>query len=115
MCFAVDLKEDKDTIERYRKLHMPGGPPAAVTRSLRDAGIELLEIYLIGNRLFMIMEVDGHYSADEKARLDARIPEVQTWNALMETLQQELPFANSDAASGKWQRMEHIYSLSAQP
>jgi len=25
MCFAVDLKDDKDIIERYKELHMPGG------------------------------------------------------------------------------------------
>jgi hypothetical protein len=46
---------------------------------------------------------------------DARIADVQGWNALMEALQQELPFSNPDAASGKWRRMERIYSLSAQP
>ncbi|MFL6549283.1 MAG: L-rhamnose mutarotase [Povalibacter sp.] len=115
MCFAVDLRDDKDIIERYKELHMPGGPPAAVTRSLRDAGISELEIYLIANRLFMIMEVDERYSANEKSRVDAHIPEVRTWNALMETLQQELPFSNPDVASGKWRCMERIYSLAAQP
>jgi len=115
MCFAVDLKDDKDIIERYKELHMPGGPPAAVTKSLRNAGIAELEIYLIGNRLFMIMEVGERYSANEKSRVDAHIPKVQTWNALMETLQQELPFSTPDVASGKWRCMERIYSLSAQP
>jgi L-rhamnose mutarotase len=115
MCFAVDLRDDADVIQRYKQLHMPGGPPAVVTRSLRNAGICELEIYLIGNRLFMIMEVDERYSADEKSLVDMHIHEVQTWNALMESLQQELPFSNPDAASGKWRCMEQIYSLSAQP
>jgi hypothetical protein len=30
-------------------------------------------------------------------------------------LQQELPFARRDAASGKWRPLEHIYSLEDQP
>jgi L-rhamnose mutarotase len=115
MCFAVDLKDDEHTIERYKDLHRPGGPPAAVTKSLRESGISDLEIYLIANRLFMIMEVDERYSAAEKSRVDVQIPEVQVWNTLMESLQQELPFSRSDAASGKWRRMECIYLLSAQP
>jgi L-rhamnose mutarotase len=115
ICYAVDLKDDVEVIERYKALHMPGGPPARVTASLRDAGISSLEIYLIGNRLFMIMEVDSHYDADRKSQADAHIPEVQAWNAMMATMQQELPFSSSDAAAGRWRRMQRIYDLSSQP
>ena len=50
-CFALDLKDDAAAIESYKHWHRPGGPPAEVTRSLRDAGIVALDIYLIGNRL----------------------------------------------------------------
>jgi len=42
-------------------------------------------------------------------------PQVQAWNALMDELQQELPLARSDLASGKWRPLEHIYSLADQP
>src|SRR5687767_5237007 len=93
MCFAVDLRDDPETIASYKRWHAPGGPPAGVTRSLRDAGIAVLEIYLIGNRLFMIMDVEARYSADAKAAADANNAEVQAWNQLMDTLQQALPFA----------------------
>jgi L-rhamnose mutarotase len=115
-CFAVDLRNDPEAIAAYQRYHEPGGPPAAVTRSLRDAGIAVLEIYLIGNRLFMIMEVESHYSDEAKARADATNPDVQAWNALMDTLQQSLPFTKATGASaGKWQPMECIYTLAAQP
>lgn len=115
ICLALDLKDDADTIERYKAWHRPGAPPAAVTRSLREAGIADMEIYLIGNRLFMIMEVEPHYSAEAKAQADAVNPEVQAWEALMGELQQVLPFPQDPAASGKWRAMECIYSLAAQP
>jgi L-rhamnose mutarotase len=120
MCFAVDLRDDPEAIAIYKRFHAPGGPPAGVTRSLRDAGIAVLEIYLIGNRLFMIMEVEPHYSAEAKAHADAANPDVQGWNALMDTLQQSLPFAPVDnvggqPSAGKWQPMECIYTLAAQP
>ena len=115
LCFAVDLNNDPKAIESYKLHHRPGGPPAAVTRSLRAAGICELEIHLLGNRLFMIMEVDAEYSPDDEARADVGNADVQAWNVLMESMQQALPFATGDASSGKWCRMKCIYSLSEQP
>jgi L-rhamnose mutarotase len=115
-CFAVDLRDDPEVIAQYKRWHAPGGPPAGVTRSLREAGIAVLEIYLIGNRLFMIMDVEPHYCAEAKARADATNPDVQAWNVLMNTLQQSLPYAREGGPStGKWRPMECIYTLAAQP
>ncbi|MFC4311547.1 L-rhamnose mutarotase [Steroidobacter flavus] len=115
MCFAVDLRDDPEVIASYKRWHAPGGPPAGVTRSLREGGIAVLEIYLIGNRLFMIMDVDARYSPEAKERADATNADVQAWNQLMDTLQQALPFAKPGVNAGKWQPMECIYSLAAQP
>jgi len=115
MCFAVDLRDDPEVIASYKRWHAPGGPPAGVTRSLREAGIAVLEIYLIGNRLFMIMDVEARYSPEAKERADATNSDVQAWNQLMDTLQQALPFAEPGVNAGKWQQMECIYTLSAQP
>ena len=114
-CFAVDLRDEPELIERYKHWHAPGGPPAGVTRSLRDAGIAALEIYLVGNRLFMIIDVEPHYSADAKARADAQNADVQAWNALMDTFQEALPWHQGAPSAGKWQQMECIYALDAQP
>lgn len=115
MCFAVDLRDDPEVIARYKHLHAPGGPPAGVTRSLREAGIAVLEIYLIGNRLFMIMDVEPRYSAEVKERADTNNADVQAWNRLVDTLQQALPFGKPGVNAGQWQQMECIYTLSAQP
>jgi L-rhamnose mutarotase len=54
-CFALDLKDDPALIAEYRKYHETIWPE--VTQSLKDSGIEDLEIYLAGTRMFMIMEV----------------------------------------------------------
>lgn len=115
MCFAVDLRDDPQAIASYKRWHEPGGPPAGVTRSLREAGIAVLEIYLIGNRLFMIMDVEPRYSAEAKQRADADNAEVQAWNERMNALQQALPFAPPGINAGKWQQLECIYNLAAQP
>lgn len=114
-CFALDLKDDPEVIERYKHWHRPGGPPAEVTRSLRSAGIVALDIYLVGNRLFMIMDSDPTTPPSVKSADDGSDPHVTAWEALMSELQQDLPFPKRGSAAGKWQLLEHIYSLSDQP
>jgi L-rhamnose mutarotase len=81
---------------------------------LREAGIESLDIYLIGNRLFMIMDSDPAAAASARSTDDPDNPHVRAWETLMGELQQELPFPNRGAGAGKWRLLEHIYSLSQQ-
>jgi L-rhamnose mutarotase len=114
-CFALDLKDDAGAIESYKHWHRPGGPPAEVTHSLRDSGIAALDIYLVGNRLFMIMDTDPATPSHAKSTGNSDNPHVQAWESLMSELQQELPFPKKEFSAGKWQLLEHIYSLAAQP
>lgn len=108
ICFALDLKDDPLLIEQYRRYHAPGGPPAAVTRALRASGIEALEIYLCGNRLFMILEAGADFSLQAKARADAGNPDVQSWEELMWRFQQALPWSEPGQ---KWVPAQKIYDL----
>ena len=65
-CFALDLKDDPKLIETYKKYHRPEGVWPAILASIKQAGIENLDIYLVGNRLFMIMDVDDSFSFEKK-------------------------------------------------
>jgi L-rhamnose mutarotase len=112
MCFALDLKDDAELIHEYRRYHAPGGPPAAVTQALRASGIERLEIYLCGNRLFMVLEAGEDFSLQAKAQADAVNPEVRRWEELMWHFQQRLPWARPGE---KWVPAEKIYALAEQP
>jgi L-rhamnose mutarotase len=112
LCFALDLKDDPALIAEYRRYHAPGGPPPAVTRALRASGIESLEIYLCGNRLFMILEAGPDFSPQAKAKADANDVEVQRWEELMWRFQQPLPWSERGQ---KWVPADKIYDLSEQP
>ncbi|MFN8289393.1 MAG: L-rhamnose mutarotase [Chitinophagaceae bacterium] len=105
-CFALDLKEDDQLISEYKAFHRQVWPE--VIRSIKAAGIRVLDIYNTGNRLFMIMEADETFSFDRKAALDAGNPNVQEWETLMWKFQQALPGAKPGE---KWILMEKIFEL----
>ena len=109
--YALDLKDDPDLIAQYKAWHAPGQVPAAINASIRDAGIAALEIYLVGNRMFMILTPGPDFDAYRKAAADAASEDVQKWEALMWEFQQALPFA---APGQKWVAMDRIYSLAEQ-
>lgn len=105
-CLALDLKNDEKLIAAYEQHHKHVW--AEVLKSIKDSGINNLEIYRTGNRLFMIMETDANFSFDGKAEADAANPKVQEWEQLMWNYQQALPFAEPGA---KWVLMEKIFRL----
>ncbi|ESQ75534.1 hypothetical protein ABAC402_08390 [Asticcacaulis sp. AC402] len=109
--FALDLKNDPVLIERYKAWHAPGAVPAAINASIRDAGIDALEIFQVGNRLVMVLTPGEGYDPAAKAAADAASADVQAWETLMWQFQQALPFA---IEGEKWLPMQRIYSLSEQ-
>jgi L-rhamnose mutarotase len=108
----LDLKDEAEAIAAYRHWHRPGGPPAAVTRSIRAGGVAALDIWQVGNRLVMVIETTPDHDPVANAARDAADAEVQAWETLMDTFQQRLPFAS---AGQKWVPADHIYSLDDQP
>ena len=107
-CLSCDLKDDHKLIEEYKKHHAPSNTWPEITQSIRDAGVTNMEIYLVGNRMFMIMEVDETFDFARKANMDAENPKVQEWENLMWKFQQELPWAQKGE---KWMLMERIFEL----
>jgi L-rhamnose mutarotase len=108
-CLALDLKDNETAISEYKRYHVKIWPE--VKQSLFDAGIVAMEIYLAGNRLFMIMDVNDQFSLSAKAAADAANAKVQEWERLMEQFQQELP---QSRPGQKWVVMERVFDLSAQ-
>jgi len=107
-CLTLDLKNDPKLVEEYKQHHAAGKVWPEITKSIRDAGIEDIEIYLLGTRMFMVMEVNQDFSFEAKAQADRLNPKVQEWETLMWKFQQPLPQAGPGE---KWLRMERIFKL----
>lgn len=103
---ALDLKDDPVLIAEYERLHRQIQPD--IEQSIRQAGITSMDIYRVGNRLFMLMETDDTFSFNAKAAADAANPAVQAWETLVWNYQQALPFAKPGE---KWVLMDKIFNL----
>lgn len=105
-CLTLDLINDQELIKEYEILHQKIWPEIAA--SIKNAGIDHMEIYRYVNRLFMIMEVDDSFSFAQKSALDAADEKVQEWEQLMWKYQQALPGAKPGE---KWMLMDNIFQL----
>ena len=105
-CLTLDLHDDPALIAEYKRYHQKIWPE--ITRSIKDAGIQDLEIYLLGSRLFMLMEVNERFSFEAKAKSDRENPKVREWEELMWKFQKPLPNAKPGE---KWLLMERIFKL----
>ncbi|MDR0793090.1 MAG: L-rhamnose mutarotase [Chitinophagaceae bacterium] len=103
---ALDLKDDAQLIREYEACHKNIWQD--IEKSIRNSGIENLEIYRVGNRLMMLMETNDSFSFEAKAKADAENPKVQEWETWMWKFQQALPWAKEGE---KWMLMERIYEL----
>ena len=108
-CLTLDLKDDPALIAEYKRQHESVWPE--VTKSIRAAGIEELSIYLLGTRMFMIMDVSQDFSFEAKSEADTANPKVREWEDFMWKFQQALPQAKPGE---KWLLMEKIYDLNSQ-
>jgi L-rhamnose mutarotase len=99
-CLALDLKDEAQLMQEYKAYHQKVWPE--IIQSIKESGITVLEIYNVGNRMFMIIETSENFSFEKKSAMDANNPKVQEWEDLMWKFQQSLPWAKSGE---KWMLM----------
>ena len=107
-CQTLDLREDPELIRQYRELHSPQGIWPEILQGIRDAGVQEMEIWLRGTRLFMIVELPNNADFDEVMAKMGTMPRQSEWEALTSKFQQA---AENASSAEKWQRMEQIFRL----
>ncbi len=107
-CKTLSLKDDALLIEDYKKVHAPGAAWPEITQGMREVGIIDMEIYILGTRLFMIMDTVGDFDHDKAMTELATKPRQAEWEAYVSRFQQTSAKATADE---KWQLMERIYKM----
>lgn len=103
-CLTLDLIDDEKMIAEYEEYHR--NISAEILKSIKDSGIESMQIYRLDTRMFMILETIDSFSFEKKALMDAANEKVQVWENLMWKYQLALPTAK---AGEKWILMKQIY------
>jgi L-rhamnose mutarotase len=103
---AVDLKDDPAVVASYLEHHRRVWPE--VLRSLKASGIEGMEIYMLGRRLVMFVDTNGHDFRQSFAAHQASHPRVAEWEALMKSMQEPAP---GSAPGAWWAQMQPVFRL----
>ena len=64
-CQTLNLKENPELIAEYRKRHLKENAWPEILEGIREVGILEMEIYILGSRLFMIVETPLDFDWDE--------------------------------------------------
>lgn len=107
-CQTLELRDNPELVAEYRKRHAQEHVWPEIMDGIREVGILEMEIYIVGTRLFMIVETPLDFDWDDAMGHLATLPRQQEWEDYMAIFQQAAPGA---ASAEKWQRMERMFHL----
>lgn len=107
-CQTMDLKDNPELIAEYVKRHSEAEAWPEIRAGIHEVGILEMEIYILGTRLFMIVETPLDFDWETAMARLATLPRQAEWEAYMSIFQQ----ADATATSAeKWQLMDRMFYL----
>lgn len=107
-CQTMDLKDNPELIEEYIKRHSEAYAWPEIRAGIREVGILEMEIYILGNRLFMIVETPIDFEWESAMAKLATLPRQAEWEDYMAIFQDTKPGLSS---AEKWQLMDRMFYL----
>lgn len=107
-CQTMDLKDDPELIAEYIKRHSEAEAWPEIRKGIREVGILEMEIYIIGTRLFMVVETPLDFNWETAMNQLVALPRQAEWEEYMSIFQKADPKASS---AEKWQLMDRIFYL----
>ncbi|MDE5901514.1 MAG: L-rhamnose mutarotase [Muribaculaceae bacterium] len=103
---TLDLKDSPEAIARYEEAHRAVWPE--ILEGIRSVGIAAMDIYRLGTRMVMILEIPDGVDRDAAMARLATLPRQAEWEEFVGQFQQCEPGSTS---AGKWREMTRIFSL----
>jgi len=107
-CQTLNLKDNPELVAEYRKRHAQGEVWPETLAAICEVGILEMEIYILGTKLFMIVETPLDFDWDSAMTKMATLPRQEEWEAYMSIFQQAEAGASS---ADKWQLMDRMFHL----
>lgn len=82
-CQTMDLKDNPELIAEYVKRHSEAEAWPEIRAGIREVGILEMEIYILGTRLFMIVETPLDFDWETAMARLATLPRQAEWEAYM--------------------------------
>ena len=102
----LEISDDPELMEQYRKWHSEEHHWKEIHDGIRQVGILEMEIYMLGNKLVMIVDTPADFQWEEAMNRLATLPRQAEWEAFVSKFQGCAADARSDE---KWQLMECIF------
>ncbi len=108
--YTCNLKNNPDSIARYKYFHTQKGVWPEVIKTYEASGARRVKIYLKHTRLVMIVSLPESLSWEEfsKRYSDAYPEKMKAWGDLMAPFQTPPPFAKEGET---WVQMEQIFEF----
>lgn len=107
-CQTLDLKDNAALVEEYRRRHSKEHAWKEVLDGIREVGILEMEIYILGTRLFMIVETPLDFDWETAMTKLATLPRQAEWEDYMSVFQ---AVKEGMSSAEKWQLMERMFHL----
>ena len=107
-CQTMELKEGDEAAQRYREAHDRYHSWPEIREGIRSVGILEMEIYILGNRLFMIVDTPEDFNWNNAMKMLSTLPRQKEWEAFVAQFHKCSADATSDE---KWQMMERMFYL----
>lgn len=104
----LELTSNDEAISEYRKWHSQEYAWKEIRQGIREVGILEMEIYILGNKLVMIVETPEDFEWTSAMQRLATLPRQAEWEEFVSQFQGCSKEATSDE---KWQMAERMFYL----
>lgn len=106
---TILLKDDPELIAQYHHYHNHIWPE--VVASFKQVGVENIQIWIVGRRLFMLMTTTDAFNPDTDFDKYIHLhPKNKEWEELMATFQEKAPEAKPHE---HWAAMDLIFQMNS--
>lgn len=108
-CQVMEITDNPDLIAKYRQCHSREGHWPEIVEGIREVGILEMELYILGNKVMMIVETEPDFEWEPAMARLATLPRQAEWEAHVAIMQGCDPSATSDQKWSMMERMFHLY------
>ena len=107
-CQILEIENNPELIRLYRECHSAAKHWKEIRDGIREVGILEMELYIVDNRVIMIVETPLDFDWDTAMEHLAGLPRQAEWEEFVSQFQGCSP---EETSNQKWTMMERMFNL----